>query len=52
MSREGAFMGIISGFVKYKALKNGLKVVKNILRKKETTAPRKVRATYKKRATT
>lgn len=45
-------MGIISGFVKYKAIKNGLKVVRNILSKKETTKPRKVRAQYKKRATT
>ena len=45
-------MGIISGFVKYKAVKNGVKVIRNILRKKkETTAPKKVRATTKKRAT-
>lgn len=45
-------MGIISGFVKYKALKNGIKVVRNILRKKETTGTGKVRTNFKKRATT
>lgn len=44
-------MGIVSGFLKYKALKNGFSVVKNILRKKErkdqtVVKPYKTTSTY------
>jgi len=44
-------MGLISGFIKYKAIKNGIQFVKEALRKKDkkpdpAVKPYRTRATY------
>lgn len=43
-------MGLVGGFIKYKAIKNGIQVVRNVLKRKNKTdsavKPYKTTATY------
>lgn len=43
-------MGLVSGYIKFKAIKNGIKAVRNIFRKKavrdDAVKPYRTRATY------